>query len=121
MAYAITYGIKKGKELIIENDKKMNYTDYIKQICDDYFVEETFLEDDEEVIYKILKFESVSKVCKILNDAEQKIKKDCIDAKGNDKKNELISEMHDYYIFQSIIVEALLLNAKGNDTVITLL
>lgn len=120
MAFAVTYGIKKGKELIIENGKKMNYTDYIKEICNDFFVEETFLEDNEEVIYNIMKFESVSKVFNILNDSEQKIKKDCVDTKGNDKKNELIRQIHDYYIFLSIIAEVFMLKAEGNDTVITL-
>ena len=88
MAFSVTYGVKKGKELNIDikNSKKMNYTDNIKQICDKYFIEEIFMEDDEEIPHYIMGYKSVVEVYKLLNDIEIKQKETCLVAKGNEKK-----------------------------------
>lgn len=122
MAFSVTYGVKKGKELNIDikNSKKMNYTDYIKQICDKYFIEEIFMEDDEEIPHYIMGYKSILEVYKLLNDIEIKQKETCLVAKGTEKKNELISEIHDYFLLQSIIIEAITTEISSDNLVLTL-
>ena len=121
MAFSVTYGEIKDKEIIFDlNSKKMNYTDFIKQVCDDYFIENSFFEDDEEVSYRIIKCDDFLKVCELLNKFEKESKEECINSKGNEKKNELTRAIHDCFLLQSIIVEALIMKSNGKNIVLTL-
>lgn len=67
MAMQIMIGIKKGTEVFFDEKQKLvNYTDTIKEICNNYFEEMNFTEDGEEITYSVIESNIFDKVMQLI-------------------------------------------------------
>lgn len=121
MAMQLMIGVKKDKELVIDDtQKRVYYTESIKEICDELFRKCDFLEDDETVEYRIIEFEQIAGINERVDFKEDELTKKVKSTKGNEAKNELFSIMHDYMLLKTVIIKALFDKVAGKDIVIVL-
>lgn len=118
----VMIGIKNGMEVSFdENQRIVNYTDTIKDICNDFFENHNFTEDEEEITYKVIhskKFvEILQLICKKQEETICEIKK----VLGNERKNDLVNILFDYSLIISLLAEAISLVEKNNDVYIILI
>lgn len=121
MSMQIMVGINLCSEIeFIENQKEVNLTDNLKEICEKYFTEKIFFEDSEEIRYRIIYAESVQKLNEEMDDCMLETINDIKATKGNEAKNKLVEKLHDYGLLKTQIIEMLLLIQKGKDAVLVL-
>ena len=116
MAMQIMIGSKKGTELVIdEKQKQVYYTDTLKNMCDGYFKEEEFTEDDEKITYKVISSDKFLELARLICKEQEKTVIEAKRARGNEKKNELLNDLHDYMLILSVFVESI--NLSRTNTV----
>ena len=109
MSMQIMVGINLCSEIeFIENQKEVNLTDNLKEICEKYFTEKIFFEDSEEIRYRIIYAESVQKLNEEMDDCMLETINDIKATKGNEAKNKLVEKLHDYGLLKTQIIEMLL-------------
>lgn len=121
MSMQIMVGINLCSEIeFIENQKEVNLTDNLKEICEKYLTEKKFFEDSEEIMYRIIYAESIQKLNKEMDDCVLETISNIKATKGNEAKNTLVEKLRDYSLLKTQIIEMLLLIQKGKDAVLVL-
>lgn len=121
MSMQIMVGINLCSEIeFIENQKEVNLTDDLKEICGKYLTEKRFFEDSEEIMYRIISSESIQKVNKEMDDCVLETISNIKATKGNEAKKTLVEKLRDYSLLKTQIIEMLLLIQKGKDAVLVL-
>lgn len=121
MAMQIMIGVKRGTEVLIdENQKQINYTETLREVCSSYFENMKFTEDNEEIVYSIIEKKNFLKLLKVICKKQEMTISEIKKTRGNEKKDILINESYDYTLLLSIIGEALSLSEESNETFILL-
>ena len=109
MAMQIIYGKMKGQEIVFpESCRKVNVTEALEPICDEFFKKETFIEDEEEIYYKVATKDQVRAIVtqadKEIEELLAKLKK----TRGTEAREELLSNLYDFSLLKTTIIEMLL-------------
>lgn len=121
MSMLIMFGNKSENEIKFAGDQKTVYlTEKLKEVCDKFFVEETFLEDSEEIIYRVIHIEHIQELNKEMDNCIIETIDHIKKIKGNEEKNKLIESLRDYSLLKTQIIEMLLLLEKDKDVVLAL-
>lgn len=108
MAMQIMTGSKKGTELVIdEKQKQVYYTNTLKNMCDGYFKEEEFAEDEEKITYKVISSDKFLELARLICREQERNVLEAKSTRGNEKKNELLNDLYDYILILSVLVEAI--------------
>ena len=111
MAMQIMAGQLNGDIIVYEDTcSQINLTDTLKDICDSYFKEETVQEEGEEITISICRYESIKALSKQIETEITLLLNKLNNTKGSDAKCELTSNVKDYVLLRSIIIEALLMD-----------
>ncbi len=121
MAMQIMIGIKKGTEVFFDEKQKLvNYTDTIKEICNNYFEEMNFTEDGEEITYSVIESNIFDKVMQLICEKQESIINEIRNVRGNEERNDIVNRLNDYILIMSIFVNAISLSKQNRDVVIVL-
>jgi hypothetical protein len=121
MAMQIMIGIKKENEIIIdENQRQVNYTETLKEICNIYFEEMNFTEEGEEITYSAIESKSFLEVVQLLCKKQESVINEIKEVRGNEQRNKLIDRLQDYNLMISVLVEASLLSKKNKEVFVVL-
>lgn len=122
MATQILYGRIDNKEIAFGDfDETVNLTDYLKKICRDCFIEETFLEDEEEITYSVITFEKIGSLLKILIESETVLLAELKEARGTEKKSELLSNLKDVALLKNSIIKMLVQDCPNDVKLLALI
>ena len=122
MAAQVLYGRVDNKEIVFANfDETINMTEYLKKICKDCFVEENFLEEEEEITYPIVTFDRISSLFEILTENESTLWAEIKETRGAEKRTELISNMKDVALLKNSIIKMLLQDCPNTEKVLALI
>ena len=105
MAMQIMPGKLKENKIIYTDDcDEINVTSTLSSICDGFFVDETVLENGEEITIEIAKVDKIrllsEKIEKEIFSLIEKMSK----TKGDEAKKELASDIRDLVLLRSLII-----------------
>lgn len=110
MAMQITIGKLSEKNIsFVDNSTQVNMTDFLKRLCNGYIREEQVLEDEEEIIVNVISLDNVSSLSQCIEKEFIKLIDKIGKTYGDEAKNELLLNMKDLVIFQSLIISMLML------------
>ena len=122
MSMQIVFPKLDGKEVIFEmTNRGVNLTDALRKIVDKYFVEKSYMEEDEEIFYRTMNFEDSKKLLNDIKKAEAIIFEDIKNAKGNSLKDEKIMQYRDLSLLKTQIIEMLLQDCNENQKLLALI
>lgn len=122
MSMKIVFAKLDGKEVIFEmTNRGVNLTDALRKIVDKYFVEKSYMEEDEEIFYRTMNFEDSKKLLDDIKKAEAIIFEDIKNAKGNSLKDEKIMQYRDLSLLKTQIIEMLLQDCNENQKLLALI
>ena len=122
MASQIIYGRSVNKEISFAAfDQTINLTDYLSKTCRTFFVDETFLEDEEEISYPVVTTDKISNMLKILTEHEVELMKELQVARGNEKKKELLGYQKDLSLLKNNIINMLLQDCPNAEKLLVLI
>lgn len=121
MAMQIVTGIKKGTEVLInENQKQVNYTEILEEICSAYLKEMNFTEDGEEITYRVIGTEHFLEITRLICEKQEIIMGEMKEVRGNDKRKELFNTLQDYILIMSVFIEAISLSQNSSEVYLIL-
>ena len=120
MAMQIMFARTYGKNIeYIDESYCINVTQNLDMLCKDFFKEESFFEDGEEIIIQVMRFEKVKefseKIEKNIKTLLEKVKK----TKGESAKDEIVTAIWDYILLRSLII-SMLVYSKTSNVVLTI-
>ena len=122
MSMQIVYGKVVGNEVTFEKGNRgVNMTESLKKVCYDFFVEKSYLEDEEEVFYRTMDYAGVKKFLSHLIETENKTWKELKNAKGNTLKEEKAEQLRDYSLVKNQIAGMLLQDCNDNCKLLVLI
>lgn len=122
MSMQIVFAKLDGKEVIFEmTNRGVILTDALRKIVDKYFVEKSYMEEDEEIFYRTMNFEDSKKLLDDIKKAEAIIFEDIKNAKGNSLKDEKIMQYRDLSLLKTQIIEMLLQDCNENQKLLALI
>ncbi len=122
MATQVLYAKEVGKELKFGDlNDTVNLTEFLDKEIGDFFKEKKYYEDDEEISYRIVSYAGINKLVESISSAESKLLDELKEARGNEKKGELISRLKDLTLLEKVIFKALLQKSENCAKVIALL
>ena len=117
MAMQIMPGKIDGKGISYEDDcKEINVTDVLRAICDDYFEEETVLEEDEEITIEIVHSDKIIPLSQRVETKIFSLLDKLQNTKGDAARKEIVRDIKDLILFRSLIISAL----STKDVVLTI-
>lgn len=122
MAAQIIYAKESGKLLEFGNfDDTVNLTDFLDETVGDLFVEKKYYEDEDELSYRVVDYKNITNLVKKVKESEDKKIDELKDARGNEKKMELIEQIRDLSLVYQTVIKALLQDCKNEAKVIALI
>ena len=119
MAMQIIPGKLKGKDIFYaEECKEINLTDTLRQICEDFFTEETVFEDGEEITIEIAKSDRIRPLSEKIEKELFNLLEKLSNTKGDATKKELVADIKDLILFRSLII--FMLSSDIHEDVITI-
>ena len=121
MAFRVNLGKVHNSELeYLECDTLVRVTENLEELCDKHFVQEKFLEEEEEINISIVYSDKIPDLIIDIDNKADIVFSELKNTKGKDKISELIECLKDYWLLKKIAVE-LMLKANGKqDYVLTL-
>ncbi len=108
MAMQIMPGKINGKSISYEDGcKEINVTDVLRSICDDYFEEETVLEEDEEITIEVVHSDKIIPLSQRIETEIFSLLDKLQNAKGDTVRKEIVIDIKDLILFRSLIISAL--------------
>ena len=121
MAFRVNCGKINKKEIeYLTSDTLVRVTENLEELCEKYFVEEKFLEEEEEINIDVVHSEKIPELIKALDEKADSTFLQLKNAKGKDKINELVDCIKDLWLLKKIAVELLLKSDGRQDYVLTL-
>ena len=121
MAFRVNCGkINKNEIEYLTSDTLVRVTENLEELCEKYFVEEKFLEEEEEINIDVVHSEKIPELIKALDEKADSTFLKLKNAKGKDKINELVDCIKDLWLLKKIAVELLLKSDGRQDYVLTL-
>ena len=122
MAMQIMIGIKKGNEILIdENQRQVNYTETLSEICSIYFEKKNFFEEDEEITYSVIASKSFLEIAQLICKKQESVINELKDVRGNEQRNNFISRLRDYTLIISVVIDAIVLSKENKEVFIVLI
>lgn len=122
MATQILYAKETGRELEFGDFKNtVNMTEFLRTVVGNLFAEKQYLEDKEEISYKVIKYEKIAQLARTLNDHEEIIFNELKNTRGNEKRTELVLMLKDLFLLSDVIIKALLQDCENDAKLIVLL
>ncbi len=122
MSMQIVFAKLEGKEVSFEKGNRgVNLTAALSKVVNKYFVENSYMEEDEEVIYKTMDFANAKNLLIDIKNAESIIWNEIKATKGNTLKDEKIMQFRDFSLLKNQVIEMLLQECNANQKVLALI
>lgn len=122
MAAQIIYGKMMNKEISFAGfDETINLTDYLKKVCRTYFVDKLFLEDEEEITYPVITTDEIYSLLGILEESETELWAELKEARGAERKSELLGNLKDVAFMKNTIIKMLLQDCPNTEKLLVLI
>lgn len=122
MAAQILYGRRNDKEISFADfDETINLTDYLKKVCRPSFVDETFIEDEEEITYPVISIDKIDSLLCSLAESETGLWTELKETRGSEKKAELLSNLKDVALLKNVIIRMLLQDCPNTEKLLVLI
>ena len=122
MAAQILYGRRNDKEISFADfDDTINLTDYLKKVCRSTFVDETFIEDEEEITYPVISVDKIGSLLSSLSESETGLWTELKETRGSEKKAELLRNLKDVALLKNVIIRMLLQVCQNTEKLLVLI
>lgn len=120
MAMQIMFARISGKVIEYpDNPSYINVTDNLKPICNEFFKEESFLEDEEEIIVQVVRLEEIKKLSERIEKQVIALLGQLKRTKGDSAKEEIEADIRDYIMLSSLII-SMLVSTRGQNAILTI-
>ena len=122
MATQILYGRVIDKEISFADfDETINLTNYLKKICRKFFVDKTYMEDEDEIEYPVVTFDKISSLLNVLTKSESELWLELKETRGVEKRTELLGNLKDVAFLKNSIIKMLLQECPNKEKLLVLI
>lgn len=120
MAMQIMFARTYGRNIeYIDESYCINVTQNLDTLCKDFFKEESFFEDGEEIIIQVMRFEKVKELSEKIEENIKTLLEKVKKTKGERAKDEIVAAIWDYILLRSLII-SMLVSSRAPNVVLTI-